>query len=279
MKKLNFFIVGVMALCLTSCIPPAYYLSPFNTNSNYYHTIPLKSDSLKAATYANATLLGGGANYHYKDAVSAFQGSIYRSNNFGRFQAYYGAGITLGTYSLQQNDIYTYHYNPSPAIFPRFPIQDSVPVYFIPAASKFFGAYGFNGGIDYVIPLKHGGEWRIGIETSLNNEIGDYLSFRKSLPDSLIDIVEKSNWTKTLGGYSDIIFKIDNTISFGYKIALGSAVISRSSYLGNQNNITPTYFSQTFHLTDKKLTGFLQFNLGTHSASAQLGINYKLSKK
>lgn len=202
MKKNYLFILLPAIVFFSGCATPSYYLSPLNSNSNYYKPIPLHSDSLKTATYASGSFLGGGSNFGWKDGVTAFQGNIHRSNNFGKFQAFYGAGFTLGKYGVKQKIITKYQNDTGGTYYNRYDT-----ILNIPAAGKFFGAVGFSGGINYVVPFKDGGEWRIGIETAINKEFGNYLSFRKTLPDSLLNIVEKSNWTKTLGGYIDFIFK------------------------------------------------------------------------
>lgn len=273
MKKNYLLILLPAILFFTSCKTPSYYLSPLNSNSNYYHTIPLKSDSVKAATYASGAFLAGRSNFAWRDAVTAFQGDIHRSNNFGNFQAFYGANITLGKYSVQQNNIVRYRYDSSA------PYDNHYDTLAIPSSGKFFGAYGCSGGINYVGQFKNGGECRIGIEASLNKEFGNYLSFRKALPDSLIDILEKNNWIKTLGVYFDFVFITKRDIRIGYKIALGSSVVSAATYLGRQNNITPIYFSQTFHVTHKQFTWFGQSNFVTYAASLQFGGNYNLEVK
>lgn len=273
MKNNYLFILLSAIIIFSGCATPSYYLSPLNSNSNYYHTIPLKSDSVKAATYASGTFLAGGSNLAWQDAVTAFQGNIHRSNNFGKFQAFYGADITLGKYSVQQKLISRYRYD---SVSP-YPGQNDT-ILNIPKSGKFFGAYGFGGGINYVGPLNDG-ECRMGIEASLNKEFGNYLSFRKALPDSLIDILQKSNWVKTLGVYFDFILKTKRGTQIGYKIAVGGSVVSDATYVGINRDITPFYFSQTLHVTHQQFTWFGQGNFGTYAASLQIGVNYKLGSK
>jgi hypothetical protein len=76
------------------------YLSPLDSQTMPYHTIPFKSDSLKSAIYGSLVYSTGTANDRGLDWVGAGQASIYRSHNLGNFQAYYGANITLGTYGM-----------------------------------------------------------------------------------------------------------------------------------------------------------------------------------
>src|SRR4030095_6306622 len=91
-----FFIVLLFSSCLVH--RRGMYLSPLDSQSNPYHTIPLKSDSLKSAVYGSLVYTTGTANDQGRDWVNAGQASIFRSHNLGNFQAYYGGNITLGSY-------------------------------------------------------------------------------------------------------------------------------------------------------------------------------------
>ena len=94
----------IISLFFVSCAPqtqPAYFLSPMDVNANYYHAIPLKSDSLKSAIYTNAVFTVGSSN-KLEDYLYAFHGGIYRAHNFGIFQAYYGAGLGFGSYHASE---------------------------------------------------------------------------------------------------------------------------------------------------------------------------------
>lgn len=230
----------------------------------------MHSDSAKVANYASAILMGGGQNYFWRDGVASFQGSFYQARNFGHFQAFYGAGVSLGSYHAKE------YYITNQGFYRFVPIDTLI---HINGNSKFFGGYGLNGGINYVVPSKNGKfEWRIGLEISIQHEFGDYLSFRKTLPDTAVDVVEKSNWTKTIGGYSDFNWKSRNGFIFGCKFALGGSFVSHATYIGNQSQASPSYFSSTFHFTQNPITYFLQFNIGSYAANFQVGANFKLGK-
>src|SRR5256885_15516923 len=93
-------LVFLFAICsLSSCIRQNYYLNPFNANSNFYHAMPLKSDSIKAINYLNGNISYGGANV-YRDDVLAFHSEFYRTHSFGIFEAYYGIDFSLGYYEI-----------------------------------------------------------------------------------------------------------------------------------------------------------------------------------
>src|SRR5450432_3183904 len=112
MKKSLILLLSAASFFFSSCISTAYFYSPANASSVPYHAIPLKSDSLKGATYASSFFTLGGANDGWRDGVYAFQGRIHRSNNFGNFQAYHGANLSLGTYHIAEYDNVEHPYYP-----------------------------------------------------------------------------------------------------------------------------------------------------------------------
>ncbi len=133
----------------TSCIERrTYYLSPQLANSNPYHAIPMKADSLKSAIYASTVFTSGSANDQGADHLFVFQGSVHRSNNFGIFQAYYGANLSLGSYHV--SDYYNMYYNQG---YGNPYYLDSLN--HIPNSNNFFGSYGVSGGINIVSTHQH----------------------------------------------------------------------------------------------------------------------------
>jgi hypothetical protein len=282
-------VAGVLVIFLfQSCVitSQSYYLSPQNANSNPYHTIPLLSDSIKGATYGSFVFTTGSANYQGSDYLSTFQASIYRSNNFGRVQAYYGANFTLGVYHI--GEFYNIKYRYDPTIFG--PISDPVDtIYHIPATRSTFGSYGVSGGINYVIPFSKG-EWRaIGVETSMQNEFGNYSAFRNGLPDTAATIVFKQRFTGTIAVFTDLLWRDHHRNEWGFKFALGEMINPQSNYTINQTVVYPatsttnifplSYFSTAFHMSNGPYAGFIQLNLGTYATSFQVGASYRLGKK
>jgi len=273
MKKKTLLFLLVISLVFSNCVSSSYFYSPTISSSNPYHAIPLQSDSTKGATYVSGIITLGGANESLRDNAFSFQGRIHRSNNFGNFQAYYGANLTLGVYHVSEFDNYYHSYS--------YPYYDSNYHYY--SSNNFFGSYGFNGGINAVISLPRG-EWRpIGIETSVQREFGSYYSFRKNLPDSAANGIFKKNTTGTIGIYTDIIHKSRHGAEFGYKLSFGFVINPSSDYahVYNPNAVGAlVYISNTLHLTKGNVTGFAQINLGNaYAANVQLGINYQLGKK
>lgn len=265
MKKI--YSVFLPAILLWSCTAPAYYMSPFNINATYYHAGPLHTDSVKTVSYATGVFTYGGSNDGWRDKVLMLQGDAGQVRNFGSFGASYGAGLSLGNYHVSA---YKRTYDP-------FTNRGSD--FSIPSSSPFFSSYGFNGSFHYAIPYKRRySECRIGIETSAQHESGNYLSFRKSLPDSAIDILETARWTKLLGGYLDFTRKWHGKVT-GYKLAIGGSFVAKGkTYLGGYADFqdAPWYISQTVHFTNGPATYFWQLNLGLHAGSLQFGVNYQL---
>jgi hypothetical protein len=200
------------------------------------------------------------------DYLYAFHSSIQRSHNLGNFQAYYGAGFALGSYNVTEY----YRVKYPVGINSPFPVDTT---YHIPSSNNFFGAYGFYGGFNFVHAFtKRKGEWRLGVETSLHNEFGKYLSFRKSLPDTAVDILATYISTKTIGGYMEWLWKRKRSGNIlGFKISGGTSIISPGTYKGIENSSSPFYFSGAFHATKKNITWFSQFNAGLNTFIFQTG--------
>jgi hypothetical protein len=270
MKKTLYPIL--VMLSLTSCITSSYYMSPFSSSSDPYHAIPLKSDSVKSASYAGGIFTVGGANINWNDPVYSFQANIYRAHNFGHFQAYYGVGGNIGNYHVERYENYVDDPN-APGAGSRI----------IPENNYVFAGAHFNGGINAVIPFRNGGEWRvIGLETSVQKEFGDYANFRRNLKDSMADYVLKKTTTATFGFATDIIGRSRHGAQFGYKVAWGTVLNPNSDYSREDpnRNINPLfYFSQTLHLTKGPVTGFAQVNMGSYAGSFQFGMIYQLGRK
>ena len=143
------------------------------------------------------------------------------------------------------------------------------------AGKIFFGALGFNGGINAVISLPKG-EWRIvGLETSLYKEFGDYLAVRKQLPDSAATFINRKNFFGTLGVYTEIAGGIKHG-SINLKFSGGTVL--GSSYHNVPRTGNYGYFNFTIAATVKKLSPYFQANFATRASNALFGINYRLGK-
>ena len=270
--KISGYTCLLFLLCAASCATPrAYLMSPMDINTNTYHTLPMVGDSQKSASYADLAFNAGGSNQQLRDAVLGGRLDFHRAHQFDHFQAYYGGGLSLGNYHVE--DIYHFsnnYYNG---------MNDTV--YHYSASNHFYGVYGLSGGINVVIPFDNGkGEWRaIGLETSYQKEFGDFIHYRKGIPDSATDILATYGQVFALGGMTEIVGKTRHGTEFGYKIALGALIFPNGNYRGDESRNRPFYFYNTLHVTKKKVTGFMQVNIGVHAASFQFGVNYNLSKR
>lgn len=256
------------ALLFTGCTHHAYYLSPFHANTESYHAIPLRSDSLPSASYVSGVFTGGGANEDWRDGVLSFTGSFYRAHNFSRFQAFYGADATLGSYRVAG------YSGDKPGRGLDTALINSA------AGHKFFGGYGISAGGNLVIPFGRGSELRVpGLSFTLRQEYGNYLSFRKSLPDSAANTIFRNSLVGVLAVSFEAAFKL-STGMIGYKLQLGGDIINgRSHYAGNDSTgYQMGFMSQCLSVTVQQVTSYAQLNLGNHVASFQLGVNYRLGK-
>lgn len=263
--------------CLT--IPQhAYYVSPLNGNSEGYHPLPLREDSVHTVFYAGGSFFTGSANERGKDYFNGGRLSLSAAHHYGMFQFYYGVDGTLGSYTLGRWDsLYTYSLIPILTVPPfHANILNSH------SGPKTFGSAGFQTGINAVVPVR-GGEWRIlGLETSLNREFGDYLSLRKKLPDSIVSLDIRSSFFGTFGISSEMIGRTRQG-EFGFRISngwtLGTAY--RNLYVkGNYGGpyLHYDYFTLSFHYTYRQYTGFMLLNAATKATSFQMGLHYRLNR-
>jgi hypothetical protein len=272
-----------MIFLYCSCTPErqGYLLSPLNASSNTYRAIPMKMDSLKSGIYVNGILSTGSANDRAADHVTMFQGSLHRSNNFGIFQAYYGANLSLGSYYIE--DYYNFSHNYNAGYGYPYLIDSSN---HIPGTHKFFGSYGISGGINIVATHQHirvyrHSEWRIlGLETSLQREFGSYSDMRGKLPDTAANIIFRKQFSAYLGLYSEWLWTNRDKIEFGFKLAAGMDLCPGSNYTHYYApSILPLYsFSVAYHMKKDRFTCFIQTNFGTYADNIQFGISYRLEK-
>jgi len=262
-KKLLLFI-SPLALLLGGCSEYNYLQSPFTSNSNPYHAIPLQSDSISGATYISTSFTAGSANIDLKDYLLGFRAAVHRANTFGNFHLYYGTNISVGTYHMSPDD-YNYQYISDPSFR---------------TGNKFFGGVGFNGGFNVLVPLRNGGEWRVvGLEGSAHNEFGEYLAFRRKIPDSL-GVNYKYPWMGAVGITTEIIARRRSGTKIGYKLAMGLGTTSlHDNY--SYSNYTPVYVSNTLHFGKDNWVTFFQLNFGSYTVNFQFGVNFMIgaSKK
>ena len=249
--------------CSSCLYQRAYYVSPINGLTNPYTTIPMQSDSLRAAYYINTTITEGSANDRGHDNVFSFQTRLSASNNFKNFQAFYGAGLVLGSYSLRPYNNGTYSSTINTQILNQY------------TGGKFFGALAFNGGMNAVISFP-GAEWRIiGLEASLYKEFGDYLNVRKQIPDSAATFINRHNTYSTIGCYTEVVVKTGSG-SIGFKI--GGGIVPQSSYESVTHVGNYGYFDFAIAATIHKVSPYLQVDVAPRGSSALIGINLRLGK-
>lgn len=267
LTKTLMLILPVSIFFCTSCIESSYFHHPLQGNNNAYHTIPVASDSIKAATYTSGALSLGGMNNAWRDVVFTLQAGLHRSHVINHFRLNYGASLALGSYDISAASYYSYQNN-------------GIPAY--KTGGTFFGAYGLHAGINAARRLSRRGEWRyIGAEGSLFNEFGDYNSFRKNLPDSVATEIDKKKYLGSLGLNTEFVMKFRSKVKFGIKIAAGTYFRRLHYYSQYQGAYYHPYddliyFSNTYHFTFKKNTVYLQYNFATHAFHFQVGYNYRL---
>ncbi len=255
------------------CTQRAYYQSPMHGNTNGYKAMPLKNDNSGPAFYADLSLTTGWANENLKDKLVGLSGGFHRAHAFGNFQAFYGSNAVFGRYQVgafypQFEDIFWY-------------INGNLNDSLINSLSgpKSFASIGLFGGINLVRSFVNGGEWRvIGAEFAWQNEWGNYYDFRNKLPVTAANINDYNQNYSTISLTSDIIAKLKNDETIGYKVALGFPA-RRLTYFNTANQpskILPYNFSQTLHMGFKKINLHTQVNLGYYMFNMQVGLSYRL---
>jgi hypothetical protein len=272
MLRAKFALFLFSAVSLSSCIGrQAFYVNPFNGINSPYHTVPMHADSVKAASYFNASIMLGGANEGEADPKYSITSDLSRSHNFGPFQAYYAGGLTIGSYRIKPYD----SLGNNSAVNYRI-INENRGTYF-------FGGGGFDGGINIVTGSKDF-EWRIfGVETSLRQEFGKFAKVRKAIPDSAATVVIRNQFFSTLGFFTEIVGR-GRTSSTGCKLGWGKVLGSdynnfdlKDSYFAD-NPLRFGYFIFNVHTTREKWTYYLQGNLAKKAGGFVFGMNYRISK-
>jgi len=269
MKHYSSIALIISAIFSSCSYQQAYYVSPFNGNSNTYHATPLLSDSVKSAIYLSGNMYSGSANYNGSDDVINFEGDVYRTQQFGLLEAYYGLNASFGNYDVAELDSdYTYS-------TVNYQLINSM------AGSKSFGGVGAEGGINFTLPMAHG-EWRLfGMEVSSHKEFGSYLDFRNLLPDSAATLIIKNSFFSTLGFYSELVKKVKHG-SYGFRIASGtileSAYHNLNIYDNTGSDLKFRYTDLTFDYTWEQWTGYIQSKSATKASGVKLGIIYRLGK-
>jgi hypothetical protein len=117
----------------------------------------------------------------------------------------------------------------------------------------------------------------VGLSFTLQKEFGDYRSFRKSMPDSLADVILRNDLIGVLGVSTEFAFK-GRHATIGYKLMLAGDILNTKSDYGGyaSAHYGMVFFQQTLSLTRHRVTGFVQFNVGDHLFIAHTGINYCL---
>jgi hypothetical protein len=272
MLRAKLVLFSFITISFFSCIGrQAYYVSPFNGINTPYHSVPMRGDSIKSASYFNASITAGGANEGENDPKYSLTADFSRSHNFGIFQAYYAGGLTVGSYRMKPYDSVGNNYTVNYRI-----INHNRGTYF-------FGGGGFDGGINIVTGSKDF-EWRIfGLETSLRQEFGEFAKVRERIPDSAVTVVIRNRFFGTLGMFTEIVDRGRNG-STGFKLGWGKVIGDdynnfsfKDSYFGD-NPPRFGYFIFDVHTTRDKFTYYLQANLAKKAGAFIFGMNYKISK-
>lgn len=260
------FCCGIL---LSSCSQDLYYQHSRHTATTPYRAMPLRSDSVRSAFYAGISYTGGESNVYFSDNNNAFTATAHGAWNLGPIQAFAGTDLSAGNYRIKLIDSILF-FPPNP--FPNRAAVNSQ------QGRKGYGAWGLHLGVNAVIPFPTGGEWRVvGVEYYRSQDWGGYAQFRKNLPDSAVNVLQRSNVYQTLSLTTEVAFKLKE-VNFGYKAAMGAKIgkLERFDENGRAGTIWPGNLSQTVQVTKQRFTGYLQFNTGYRAYSFMLGSQFRL---
>ena len=112
---------------------------------------------------------------------------------------------------------------------------------------------------------------------SWDKEFGRYLDFRKILQDTSANIIERRNDFIALAISTDFVFtKRKGTVGLKFSLVNSLRNIRGFDEDGMPMQLKSGYFSNTIHYQHEKLTGSIQWNIGTYAAMFMIGAAYKL---
>ena len=278
---LLFCALASLGACVTAPHQQAFYVSPFNGNSEGYHTLPMHTDTTRTAVYARISGYGGKANDLNTDHFGGANASFYVARHGSWWQSYYGLDGTLGSYGLgtwQVRDPGTFNfilYNGPPA--PPPPTAGQLNTY---TGGYTYGGLGVSGGVNGVIPMGQG-EWRVlGIETAVHRELGDYWRLRRNLPDSVASYIVRNAFFGTAGLTTEWIFRT-STGDFGFRLAGGWTLGNNYQHPGVYDSLNESrlhyggYGSFIAHYTLGRYTLYYLSERAAKGWSLQAGVIFR----
>lgn len=266
--NMKLYPIVISVLFFAGCSSTSYYQSPLHANTNGYKSIPLQRDSTSNAIYGTAMISGGAANDNLRDGLRGFTVELHRAHNLGRFQAYYGITGTTGRYRVDST------HNEKGGYFNR--ALDTALINSNTGSKRFSSLGGF-AAVNYVLPTSFG-EWRVaGVELAWQREFGDYLKFRRMLPDTASNMIDKRKSFFTVGVSTDVLFATNNG-SFGLKFAFITNPTGVNGYDVDRNvyQYTSSHFASTIHAEFNRFNAFTQLNIGDHAVTFIGGGGYRL---
>ncbi|MBC7851758.1 MAG: hypothetical protein H7Y31_18590 [Chitinophagaceae bacterium] len=269
MSKISLILLICFPFIAASCYNYGYYQHPMQSITAY-RNIPLKSDSLRSATYLSGSIIGGVANHSWRDEILGFSGSIHRAHVLGDLQFHYGLNGTIGKYRASD---YSFH-----GLF-QFENENLNPTLIDSLnGTKFFGSYGFGGGINWVKATEKVEARIIGIEFNWQHEWdNDYHAFRNKLPIDAANLIDYRRNYSSIAVTSEFIWRLTRNRG-GYKASVGIMIPGADYYNTNKDKrkVYPGFLSQTAHVEMGKFLYYGQLTFGYRVANMHVGINYRL---
>lgn len=234
-------------------------MSPLHAAQSVYHVQPTQGDSNRSATYIGLAGSFNAIGEAVDDNAQLGQFKLHHAGKLGRFQYFGGVQLNAGAYNLSSNYI------------------DSL---IRGSRSRFVWSAAVSGGMGYTIPVTPRFDWRIiGIEGNVGVEGGRYKDFRKSVPDSTYQYVDRSSVPRMFFATTEMVFTRRRTgTKIGYQFAIGSNFRTLPSEYDDYYyyDYTPLIIRNTLQITKDPISFHFQINAARYLLGLGTGITYRL---
>lgn len=273
---IRLLLAATLPLVITSCSNSGrVMLSPVPVAQSSYHMQPSQSDSFQHANYLSLSGSFSAIGRDIEDNSQLVQFKFHHAGKAGRFQYFAGIQANAGAYNFNENG--------SPWI-------DSLGNRYPNRRSNFVFSGALSGGFGYTIPVSSNFEWRvIGVEGNVGLESGRYFNYRKSVPDSAVNYVDRHRLQGLYFATTEMVFRRRRSgTKVGYQFAVGTnfrRVPYSDSYYDpydpnygyGYNNWSPAVVVRnTLHVNKDPMGFYFQIYGGRHLLALNTGLTFRI---
>ncbi len=252
-------------------------ISPLPIAQSTYHVQPSQSDTF---THANYISLSGSFNAIGRDLgdnAQLAQFKYHHAGKAGQFQYFGGVQVNAGAYNFDRyDDPYI-----DPGAYP-YPTR----------RSNFVFSGALSAGAAFVLPVAPTFDWRIiGVEGNMGLESGRYYQYRKSVPDSAIQYVDRRRLQDMYFLTTEMVFRRRRSgAKFGYQFGVGTNFrqvpyadnyywSSGGSGYYDDGNTTHVIVRNTFHFAKDPMAFYFQVYGGRYLLALNTGLTYRIPSR